>query len=406
MVAGLATRYLLPRMLGDGGRDYGESPFLARLWSWVVRLPNPGWLAVGLAAAAVALLVLAPGPLWENNLGALTPIPRPLLAQDRELRLALAAPDIRYLLVIEADTADAALSRSEDLATELRALVGRGALVGFDYPARYLPTLATQQRRQAALPDPATLRAALATAQAGTPFKAGVFEPFLADIEAARHLPLLTPAALAVTPLGPRIESLLSVRDSRWLGLITLTGVQDAGTVQLLARRSGTGVTLLDLKEASEQLVAGQRSRILASLVVGAILLIMVVLIALRSVARTWRVIAPMALTTLLTLGILHGLGIALSLFHLVALILAAGLGLDYALFFEHTAADPAAQRRTLHALIVCSLSTFVVFAVLCLSSLPVLRSIGITVTLGVIGNFILALVLTRPRTATSHAEP
>ena len=335
----------------------------------------------------------------------MTPIPKPLLAQDRTLRVALAAPDIRYLLVIEADTADAALSRSEDLATPLTALVARGALVGFDYPARYLPTRTTQQRRQAALPDPAALRAALAMAQADTPFRAGIFDPFLADIESARHLPLLTPAALAATPLGPRIESLLSLRDGRWVGLITLTGVGDASAVKLLARRSGTDVTLLDLKDASEQLVAGQRSRILASLFVAAILLIIVVLTALRSVARTWRVIAPMALTTLLTLAILHGIGIALSLFHLIALILAAGLGLDYALFFERTADDPAAQRRTLHAMIVCSLSTFVVFGVLSLSSLPVLRSIGITVTLGVIGNFILALVLTRPRRPPSLAK-
>jgi predicted exporter len=249
------------------------------------------------------------------------------------------------------------------------------------------------------------LRAALATAQAGTPFKAGVFEPFLADIEVARHLPPLTTADLAATPLGPRIESLLSVRDNRWLGLITLTGVQDTAALKSLALASGPDVTLLDLKEASEQLVAGQRSRILASLVVAAILLSIVVLIALRSVARTWRVIAPMVLTTILTLGLLHGIGIALSLFHLVALILAAGLGLDYALFFERTADDPAAQRRTLHAVIVCSLSTLLVFGVLSLSSLPVLRSIGITVALGVIGNFILALVLTRPRRPASHAR-
>jgi predicted exporter len=117
------------------------------------------------------------------------------------------------------------------------------------------------------------------------------------------------------------------------------------------------------------------------------------------------RVIAPMAVTTLLILAILHGLGISLNLFHLIALVLAAGLGVDYALFFEAVEDDPAEQRRTLHAVIVCSLSTLLVFAALAVSSLPVLRAIGVTVTLGIVSNFVLALLLTRPATGAPHAR-
>jgi predicted exporter len=41
--------------------------------------------------------------------------------------------------------------------------------------------------------------------------------------------------------------------------------------------------------------------------------------------------------------------------------------------------------------------STLLVFAVLAFSTLPVLRAIGVTVALGVVGNFILALLFTRP---------
>ena len=119
--------------------------------------------------------------------------------------------------------------------------------------------------------------------------------------------------------------------------------------------------------------------------------------LALGSWPRTRRVLLPMALGTLLIVALLHGAGVALGLFHLVALVLAAGLGLDYALFFEHAAAEPAEQRRTLHAVLVCAASTLMVFALLALSSLPVLRAIGLTVTLGVVLNFVLALLVTRP---------
>jgi len=162
------------------------------------------------------------------------------------------------------------------------------------------------------------------------------------------------------------------------------------------------GTTLLDLKQASEDLVAHQRERILWCLAVAAVLLVIVVFAALRDALRVRRVLAPMALTTLLIVALFHATGVSLSLFHLIALVLAAGLGLDYALFFEHAADDPAEQRRTLHAVIVCSLSTLLVFALLALSTLPVLRAIGLTVAAGVVSNFVLALLLTRPSRRTA----
>ncbi|HOV59164.1 MAG TPA: hypothetical protein PLN91_14895, partial [Rhodanobacteraceae bacterium] len=174
--------------------------------------------------------------------------------------------------------------------------------------------------------------------------------------------------------------------------------VNDVAALAQLAARPDLGVTLLDLKQASESLVAAYRQRVLWSLAAAAVLLVGVVVLALRRRERVLRVLLPMALTTLLILAALRGAGVALSLFHLIALILAAGLGLDYALFFEHAEDDPAEQRRTLHALLVCSASTFLVFLLLALSALPVLRAIGLPVTLGVALNFLLALLWTRRR--------
>jgi predicted exporter len=46
----------------------------------------------------------------------------------------------------------------------------------------------------------------------------------------------------------------------------------------------------------------------------------------------------------------------------------------------------------------VCALSTLLVFALLCFSTIPVLRAIGVTVSIGVVSNFVLALLLTRER--------
>src|SRR5262249_52755332 len=129
-------------------------------------------------------------------------------------------------------------------------------------------------------------------------------------------------------------------------------------------------------------------------------LLALAVALAFRDLRRAWHVLAPMSLATLLVLAVLRASGVALSLFHLVALTLAAGLGLHYALFFERPLDDPAEERRTLHATLVCIGSAVLVFGLLATSSTPVLRAIGLTVALGVAFHFCLSTQMARPRRA------
>jgi predicted exporter len=163
-----------------------------------------------------------------------------------------------------------------------------------------------------------------------------------------------------------------------------------------VAAASAGNFQLLDLKQASEDLITYQRQRILESVFAAAALLILVVAATCRSLRRMLHVVTPMALSTLMTLALLHWAGIALNLFHLIALVLAAGLGLDYGLFLERARADVQAHRRALHAVTICATAACVVFAVLASSTLPVLRSIGITVVLGVASNFLLSQLLIR----------
>jgi len=153
---------------------------------------------------------------------------------------------------------------------------------------------------------------------------------------------------------------------------------------------------LLDLKSASESLVADYRARIGMALLVALVLLAVAVAIAFKNLSRAWHVIAPMSLATLLVLAVLRFGGVSLSLFHLVALTLAAGLGLHYALFFERRVDDPAEARRTLHATLVCVISAVFVFGLLATSSVPVLRAIGLTVALGVAFHFCLSTIMAR----------
>lgn len=397
--AALATRFLLPALIDPAPRDFADSRFLARVWTKIARLPRLRWSLAIVAAIALATAILAPGAFWQNDLAKLTPVPADALTRDAQLRDALGAPDVRYVMTVQGGDAETVLQASEKLRPVLDRLVADKAIAGYDFAARYLPSAATQRARQQALPDAASLKSILAEAVASSPFRADAFDAFLTDVATARQAPPLTRRDLEGTPLAVSVAGLLLESDGHATGLVSLSGLTDPAAVARAAQTHGA--RLLDLKEASESLVVAYRGRVLAALGIAALLLAATVWIALRTPRRMLRVLLPMALTTLLILAVLRGLGVELTLFHLVALILAAGLGLDYALFFDHAGDDYADQLRTLHALIVCSLMTLLVFALLALSSIPVLRAIGSTVALGVVFNFALALLVSRQPATT-----
>jgi predicted exporter len=355
-------------------------------------------LPPALTVLAFLLLWMAPAPFWQNDLSALTPVSHTLLLREAHLRTALGAPDVRYLLVLQASTPDGVLGLSEAIGPRLDALVAKGAMDGVELPSRYLPSLQTQRSRQAKLPDRRALQAALSQALLNLPFRPDVFDPFVNDVEIARSLPPLTPAAFEASPLGARLQSMLVERDGHWLGLATLSGVHDPAAFAMLSTQTDGQVRLLDLKGASESLVVAYRTRIMRALLVAILLLAITVAVAFRDLRRAWHVLAPMSLATLLVLAVMRISGVEISLFHLVALTLAAGLGLHYALFFERVVSDEAEARRTLHATLVCVLSALLVFGLLALSSIPVLRAIGLTVSLGVAFHFTLSILMARER--------
>ncbi|MGH8041821.1 MAG: MMPL family transporter [Rudaea sp.] len=391
LVAGAATRWLLPALLPDRCVDVAAQSWLQRAQARLVALPRPHALPWLLLLVGLFVLWRAPPPLWQNDLAALAPASPAQLALENRLRTALGAPDVRYVLVLHAGSADAVLRLAERISSQVDKWISAHVVDDVELPTRWLPSIETQHMRQAALPDRASLASALDAALVDLPFKPGLFAPFVHDVETARTLPPLTPEAFMDSPLGTRLRALLVQRDGRWYGLATLDGVHDPAAMSGIGAQTGGAVRLLDLKSAAENLIARYRARILFALGVALVLLVVAVAVALRDGRRAWHVLAPMLLATLLAIAVLRACGVPLSLFHLVAITLAAGLGLHYALFFERPVEDTNEACRTLHATLVCVASAVLVFGLLATSTVPVLRAIGATVALGVAFHFILS---------------
>lgn len=402
-IAGIAaavvtTRWLLPTLLPPNWTP--PRPVAIGAWADAALRPRP-WLALTLGGCGLLMLLTLIGkapPLWENDLAALSPVPRELLQLDQELRTALGAPEVGHLIAITGPDAETVLRHGETIAASLDERQKEGLLAGYDGPMRYLPSAQIQRQRQALLPDAATLTAHLNAALEGLPFKTGLFAPFLDAVAAARAAPPLRPEDLRATLLGTRVNALLSSSERGWTALLPLSGVRDSHTLAAgLPQGESSQAYYLDLRAETNRLVAGFREATLVRLGWGATLIVAVVWLGLRSWRRVAAALLPVSLALIFTVAALLALGERLSLFHLVSLLLVLGVGVDYGLFFSRPGADPDLRRRTLHALLVCCGSALTVFGMLSISALPALRAIGLTVSLGVAASFIAALAMARP---------
>jgi predicted exporter len=295
-----------------------------------------------------------------------------------------------------ADDEAAVLERLEAARPALEALAARGLIDGFDGVDRWLPSPRTQQARQARLPDRETLTAALALANSGLPFRLERLQPFVDDVQASRNLTPLRAADLADGLVGTRVAMLLSPLGERWLGLVPLSGVDDGPGIEALATVAGRhGMAYMDLREGTAGLLSGFFDETLEKLLVAAAVIVLALALALRSPARLARVLLPIGIAlviTFLLVLLVHG---SANLFHLVSLLLVAGLAIDYSLFLSRPAAA-ADRRRTLFSVSVGAGSSFAMFAMLALSAIPALNAIGFTVATGILCAYSLSLLLAR----------
>lgn len=396
LTAAATTRWLLPRLVSP------ETRIAAR--------PLPGWIALdalrgrprwalGAMLAAVAILVATGGPPWQRDLAALSPIPAAQQALDGELRGQLGAPDVRSLFVIGPGTEGEVLARAEALSLAARPLIERGLLTGIDLPSRYLPSPALQRQRQAALPQADALAEAIRVAAEGMPFRPTAFAPFLAAVEESRGLPPLDAATFAegAPTVAARLSPLLSRHGDEVWGIAPASGVGDPLALEAAARALELpGVLFLDVKLEMERLLAEYGATTLHWALAGGALVLLLLMTGLRGVRAGIGVAAPIGGAVLVTLAVLALSGEAISLFHLAALLLLAGLAIDYSLFLAIRGAPDVDDDR-LGAVLTCAISTLLTFGLLALCDTPVLHGIGLTVAVGVAAAFLLACALSAP---------
>src|SRR5207245_1890734 len=132
--------------------------------------------------------------------------------------------------------------------------------------------------------------------------------------------------------LDLKVQSLLATGDGEWHALIPLRGVRDPARLRSLAEGlpAETRAGFLGLKAESDRLIGGYRSQALALAGLGALAIALLLCIGLRGVREALQVMLPVYAAIAMTIACFMLLGIGLSLFHLVSLLLVLGIGLLY----------------------------------------------------------------------------
>ena len=314
----------------------------------------------------------------------------------------------------------------------MRKLHETDVLAGFDTLARYLPSRARQAERLAALPDRAALADRLAQATAGLPFEPGTFDPFVDALSAAKQAGPVDPADLRHPALRSRVANLLVSTEAGTRGFAFIRGLRDpARLAQALAETNVPGTRLLDLKAETEQLLRVYRMETLTWIALGGVLAALALGIGLRRARPVMLVSGAVAVSVLVTAGVLVVLGTSLTVFHLLGLMVVAGLGLDYAIFLREAAeaerpredaqtagahrrrrpagaqtvgAEPAGAkasdgdthgRDARRSVVICAVTSTAVFAILGGAEFPMLAQLGTTVAIGAALSLLFGLIFT-----------
>jgi predicted exporter len=148
------------------------------------------------------------------------------------------------------------------------------------------------------------------------------------------------------------------------------------------------------------------------------VLIVLILAVQLRNLRATARIAASVVVSMAITAAALVLIEEALTLFHLVALLLAAGVGTNYALFIgmpapagikqgprdNQPAESAAAPLPVILSVTLAAGTTLIAFATLAMSATPVLHMIGVTVAIGATIALVVSMALAPERARESAA--
>ncbi|HWX02161.1 MMPL family transporter [Collimonas sp.] len=358
---------------------------------WPLLKWNGASLLALLLFAAFALTGIARLKVNDDIRSLQTP-PKALLADQIKLGKLLDAPTPVQFYLVRGASAEQVLQREEALRQKLEPLVAKHVISGYQAMSSWTPSIQVQQANrtlvtQALLAPDGPLKAVAAQLGEDDSWIRQMRERALSGAASANGGQALTPEAFLKTAASEPSRHLWlgkvdSPQGSVYASIVALRGVDNYVNLPLLqqAGEQLAGVQWVD-KVSEISSVLGHYRQYMGWVLLGAYAAIFLLLFA-RYRFAAWRVLAPPALASIATLAVLGVIGQPLQLFHVLALMLILGLGVDYGIFMQ----EQSMQRDRFAWLTVglSAASALLSFGLLALSGTPPLHAFGFTMLIGI----------------------
>ena len=355
--------------------------YVAMMQHWPVLRCDRRTLAVGLLAIACAAFGFS-RLHTDNDIRSLQSPPKHLVDEQFNVSQLLDAPAPAQFYLVRGLTAEAVLQREEALRRRLDPMIEERLISGYQAISNWVPSLHAQGEhrqliRNKLLDDGGALNLLAKQLGEGDKWASRSREGLLASA-----LPLI-PENFLKSPIGEPSRPI-------WLGDVngayaSIVGLRRAKKDNLAILQQAAfgleGVQWVDKVGEISSVLAAYRQR-MTWLVVFSYFAVYALLYP-RYGRDTWRVVAPTAIASLVTLALLGSVGAGLQLFHVLALMLLLGIGIDYGIFLqEHFGRRDA---KAWLSVMLSAINTLLSFGLLSLSKTPALQSFGLTMLIGTV---------------------
>lgn len=307
---------------------------------------------------------------FEDRLHYFQPVNERLKKDEALLKSLITFDNSFQYLSVQNQSLDAVLQNIESLIPELEQLKLKGEISGYRSITSLLPSKIRQEENKALLKT-------LYQAQ---------LKDFLNKLNIVEHpdvsfLALNAPLLFVLPELPEGWRDLIHVNENMITANVFLMNVQDPKTIERLVEKN-TGIKYVNPIGEYSELFSLYRNIIMAAIVL--VLSMVVVFISLYNNFRMMiKIMSPIVLSMMFTLGLISCLGFPLTLFHMLGLMLVQCLGIDYAffLYWEDKHSNFLANALT-------ALTTILSFGFLIFSSSIAVHDFGMAVFIGILTCF------------------
>jgi len=386
----LMARFILPMAIVD---------FKASIQP---RFNLSAWLNIaGRSSLKVPLIILASiiastGLMdmhWQDDLNQLSPSLEKLKSQDQTIRSRMHSIEPGRFILIHADTMEQALQTNESV---LRKLEGLKRTHQLDACYSLFPWIASEHLQRMNhlafrkhLNEEKRLLWKASIEKAG--LKSSWFkEPGIADIQPLTLAKVLDSPArrfIAGQFLDTDEEVILTI----WLGKHRPEALKQA--------INGIGnAAYVSQKDTINELNASYRNKAIKALGYGGLVIMLLLAFRYRSIIIALYALSPAIVSVAIVMGCWGLSGLSLSMLHLIGMLLAVAICVDYGIFFIENRANNI--QITYQAIVASALTTISAFSCLGLAENPALQALAWTISPGVFLGFILCPFLIRPAIA------